>query len=367
MIYLGLMILGIGCSALLAMSGEEADFGKTADGSAVKIFTLRNAAGMEARITNYGGIVVSLKTPDRNGKLDDVVLGFDSMDGYRTNPPYFGAIIGRYANRIAGGKFTLGGVQYQAPINSGVNCLHGGIKGFDKRVWTPKLTRDGLELTYVSRDGEEGFPGTLTAKVVYSVTDQNELKIDYTATTDKETIINLTNHSYFNLAGQGNGTILDELITINADAVTPVDKNMIPTGEIKSVAGTPMDLRKPIAVGAHVDDPYEQIKLGGGYDHNWVLNKKQPGELSLAASVSDPKSGRVMEVWTTEPGVQLYTANFLDGKLPGKDGKKYQRRGALCLETQHYPDSPNHPNFPSVVLKPGQTYHEMTIYRFSAK
>ena len=365
MIYLAVIILGIGCATLLAMNG--ADFGTTADGSPVNIYTLRNAAGMEAKITNYGGIVVSLKTPDRNGKLDDVVLGFDSMDGYRTNPPYFGAIIGRYANRIAAGKFTIDGVQYQAPINSGKNCLHGGIKGFDKVVWTPKFNGNALELTYLSRDGEEGFPGTLTAKVVYTLTDQNELKIDYSATSDKPTIVNLTNHSYFNLAGQGNGTVLDQVVSINADAFTPVDKNMIPTGEIQSVAGTPMDLRKPIAIGIHVDDPYEQIKLGGGYDHNWVLNKKQSGELSLAASVGDPKSGRVLEVWTTEPGVQLYTANFLDGKLLGKGGKKYQRRGAFCLETQHYPDSPNHPNFPSVVLRPGQTYQETTIYRFSAK
>jgi aldose 1-epimerase len=369
MIIPSLMVLAIWCAALLTMSGcAESNFGKTADGSAVKIYTLRNAAGMEARITNYGGIVVSLKTPDRNGKFDDVVLGFDSMEGYRTNPPYFGAIIGRYANRIAGGKFTLNGVKYQLPVNSGTNCLHGGIKGFDKVVWTPTLHKDdaALELTYVSRDGEEGFPGTLTAKVVYTLTDQNELKIDYTASTDKDTVVNLTNHCYFNLAGQGNGTVLNSEITINADAFTPVDQNLIPTGELQPVEGTPLDLRRPAQIGAQIDDPYPQMAWAGGYDHNWVLNKK-PGELSFAARVSEPTTGRVLEVWTTQPGIQFYTANFLDGTLIGKGGNKYRRRGAFCLETQHYPDSPNQPNFPSVVLKPAQTYHETTIYRFSAK
>jgi aldose 1-epimerase len=368
MIYLPWLILGI--AAVLSMSGcEESNFGTASDGSAVKIYTLRNAAGMEARITNYGGIVVSLKTPDRNGKFADVVLGFDSMDGYRTNPPYFGAIIGRYANRVAGGKLSINGVKYQLPVNSGTNCLHGGIKGFDKRVWTPKFDKDraSLELTYVSRDGEEGFPGTLTARVVYTLTDANELKIDYSASTDKDTVINLTNHSYFNLSGQNGSTVLNDQIMINADAFTPVDQNLIPTGEIKSVAGTPMDLRQPTAIGAHVDDSYPQLVMAGGYDHNWVLNKKSPDELSFAARASDPTSGRVLEVWTTQPGVQFYTANFLDGTLAGKGGEKYPRRGALCLETQHYPDSPNQPNFPSVILKPGQTYHETTLYRFSTK
>ena len=332
-----------------------------------KVYTLKNAQGTEAKITNFGGILMSLKVADREGKFDDVVLGFDSLDGYKHNGPYFGAIIGRYANRIAKGTFTLSGKEYHTPINSGTNSLHGGIKGFDKVVWTAKpfTSSDGqaLELTYVSRDGEEGFPGTLTAKVVYTLTDKNELKIDYTATTDKETIINLTNHSYFNLAGQGNGTVLDHKIEINADAMTPVDQTVIPTGEIKSVAGTPFDLRKPTVIGAHIDDKDQQLSFGSGYDHNWVLNKKSD-ELSFAARVTESTSGRVLEVWTTQPGVQFYTANYVGGTI-GKGGKKYQKREAFCLETQHYPDSPNHPNFPSVVLMPSQTYKQTTIYRFS--
>ena len=368
------LILMLGMVGALGAAGQEARagiqrsvFGKMPDGKTIELYTLTNRRGMQVGITNYGGRVVSIRVPDRNGKMADVVLGFDSLQGYLGNDPYFGAIVGRYANRIAKGRFTLDGVEYKLPVNDGPNSLHGGLKGFDKRVWTAgeiSSPHAGLELTYLSKDGEEGYPGNLNVKVVYTLTDNNELKIDYSATTDKDTVLNLSNHSYFNLAGQGNGDILKQVLMINADRFTPVDATMIPTGELRSVQGTPFDFRKPTAIGERINQDNRQLKLGKGYDHNYVLNRKG-NHLVLAARATDPESGRVLEVLTTQPGLQFYTGNFLDGTIHGKDGKVYGHRSAFCLETQHYPDSPNHPNFPSSELKPGQTYHEVTVFKFS--
>jgi len=342
-------------------------FGKMADGKLIDLYTLTNKQGMRVAITNYGGIVVSIVAPDRNGKPGDVVLGFDNLDAYLAKEPYFGALIGRYGNRIGNARFKLNGGEYKLPANDGPNSLHGGVQGFDKRVWTAREIRGehpALELTYLSKDGEEGYPGNLSAKVVYSLTDDNALKIDYTATTDKDTVLNLTNHSYFNLAGEGNGNILKHQIMINAGSFTPIDGTLIPTGELRKVDGTPFDFRQPVSIGARIDADDEQIKYGKGYDHNFVLNRSG-ASLSLAARVTDPESGRVLEVLTTQPGLQFYTGNFLDGSIHGKGGKPYGRRSAFCLETQHFPDSPNKPSFPSTVLKPGQTYRESTVYRFS--
>jgi aldose 1-epimerase len=344
-------------------SALSRDFGKTPPGETVELYTLKNAKGVEAAISTYGGVLVSLKVPDRAGALGDIVLGFDDFNGYLKPPPYFGALIGRYGNRIAHARFTLDGVEYKLAKNNGDNSLHGGNRGFDKVVWKAKLG-NGLELTYLSKDGEEGYPGNLSVTVVYTLTDNNELKIDYTATTDKDTVVNLTNHSYFNLAGQGEGDILAHQLTLNADRYTPVDKGLIPTGELRSVEGTPFDFRQPHAIGERIGSSDEQIGLGGGYDHNFILNRTGDG-LSLAAKVNEAKSGRVLEVLTTEPAIQFYTGNFLDGTIAGKGGKIYGRRSALCLETQHYPDSPNHPSFPSTELKPGAVYHTTTVYRFS--
>jgi aldose 1-epimerase len=346
-------------------------YGKTPEGAEVNLYTLTNAKGVEARITNYGAILVSLKVPDRQGTLGDVVLGFDSFDPYLKENPHFGAVVGRYGNRIAKGHFTLEGKPYTLAINNGPNSLHGGIKGFDKQLWTGKTmeSKDGpsVQLTYVSKDGEEGYPGTLTSTVTYTLTSANELRIHYQATTDKPTVVNLTNHSYFNLAGAGNGDILGHLLTLHADRFTPVDSGLIPTGELRSVEGTPFDFRKPTAIGARINDTGdEQIKMGGGYDHNFVLNGTA-GTLRPAARVSDPTSGRVMEVLTTEPGVQFYTGNFLDGTITGKGGKTYGKRAAFCLETQHYPDSPNQPKFPTTELKPGGKYDTTTVFRFSTE
>lgn len=344
-------------------------FGKMPDGTEVELYTLTNANGMQAGIITYGGTVVSLTAPDRNGKYADVVLGMDDVAGYMKATAFFGAIIGRYGNRIGHAQFSLDGRVYKLPANDGPNTLHGGPAGFDKRVWSavPGTSADGqtLELTYISQDGEAGFPGTLTSKVVYTLTAKNELKIDYTATTDKPTVVNLTNHSYFNLAGAGEGDILTHEVMIDAASFTPVDSTLIPTGELRPVAGTPFDFTKPTAVGARIEANDEQIKFGKGYDHNWVLNKGAGG-LTKAAEVHETRSGRVMEVWTTEPGLQFYTGNFLDGTLQGK-GKTYVRRGALCMETQHYPDSPNKASFPSTELKPGATYRTTTVYAFSAR
>ena len=350
---------------------SQAPFGGIPDGPPVTIYTLRNDKGMEVRILTYGGIVQSLKVPDKNGKFDDVVLGYDNLGGYLTNSPYFGALIGRYGNRIGGGKFTLEGKTYKLAANNGPNSLHGGIKGFDKVVWQAKswLTPDGpaLELTYVSQDGEEGFPGNLKVTAIYTLTDNNELHLSFTATTDQPTLCNLTQHSYFNLRGQGNGDILGHEVCINSDKITPVDKDLITTGEYAPVDGTPFDFRKPTAIGARIgariNDPNQQLQFGTGYDHNWVINKPL-GKLGLQARVFEPATGRVLEVWSTEPGVQFYTGNFLDGSITGKDGKVYSRRNGFCLEPQHYPDSPNKPMFPTTELKPGETYQNTIVYRF---
>jgi len=345
-------------------------FGKTSAGEDVDLYTLRNTRGAEATITNYGAIVVSLKVPDRNGKFDDVVLGFSDFNGYLKNDPYFGAIVGRYGNRIAKGRFTLNGVEYKLAVNNGENHLHGGIKGFDKVVWTGREMKSkagpAVVLTYLSKDGEEGYPGNLNVRVVYTLTNTNELKIDYSATTDKDTVTNITHHSYFNLAGEGNGDILNHLVTINANRFVPTDAGSIPTGELKRVAGTPFDFLKATAIGARIDQDDEQLKFGRGYDHTWVINGR-PGTMRLAATAYEATSGRVMQVWTTEPGMQFYTGNFLDGTLTGKSGKIYPRRSGFCFETQHYPDSPNQPSFPTTTLRKGAVYKSTTVYRFSAR
>jgi aldose 1-epimerase len=355
-------------SALLAHAQAtvtKESFGKTADGQNVDLYTLRNVHGVEAKITNYGGIVTSLKVPDRRGKFDDVVLGFNDLDSYLKGHPYFGALIGRYGNRIAKGRFTLNGVEYKLAVNNGENTLHGGLKGFDKVVWTAQESKaksgPALTLTYVSKDGEEGYPGNLNVRVVYTLTNNNELRIDYTATTDKDTVTNLTHHSYFNLAGEGNGDILSHQVLINATRFLPTDAGSIPTGELRNVAGTPFDFRKLMAIGARINQDEEQLKLGNGYDHTWIINGRG---MRLAAQAYEPTSGRRMQVWTTEPGMQFYTGNFLDGTLTGKSGKIYPRRSGFCFETQHYPDSPNHPAFPTTTLKKGATYRSTTIYKF---
>ncbi len=366
----------LAAAIVMPYPGAEADskmqkqgFGKTQDGTPVDLYVLTNKNGMEARISNYGGTLVSLKVPDRNGKLGDVVLGYDNVEGYESGKSFFGASVGRYGNRIAHAKFLLDGVAYTLEKNDGENHLHGG---FNKRIWTAKdvssSAGQALELTYLSKDGEEGYPGNLSVKIVYTVlAAQNALKIDYSATTDKDTVLNLTHHSYFNLDGQGNGDILKQLMTIHGSRFTPVDSTLIPTGELRGVRGTPFDFLKPVAIGARIDQDDEQLKIGKGYDHNWVLDNKSPGSMFAAAEAYDPQSGRVMDVSTTEPGLQFYTGNFLDGTIHGKDGKIYVHRGAFCLETQHFPDSPNHPDFPSTVLKPGQKFHSTTIYKFSTR
>ncbi len=346
---------------------KRSEFGKMPDGQGVDLYTLTNRHGMQVAITNYGGRVVSWLAPDRHGEMADVVLGFDSLDGYLHDNPYFGAIVGRYANRIGKARFMLDGMEFRLAQNDGPNSLHGGRKGFDKVLWKarPLSTKEpSIELSYLSPDGEEGYPGNLSVKVVYSLTENNELRIDYTATTDRDTVLNLTNHSYFNLAGQGNGDILKHLMMINADRFTPIDDTLIPTGELRKVDGTPFDFRKPVAIGARINDNNEQLKFGKGYDHNFVLNRRGH-RLTLAARVTEPNSGRVLEVLTTQPGLQFYSGNFLDGTIHGKAGKAYGYRSAFCLETQHFPDSPNKPQFPSTELKPGQTYHQITVYRLS--
>ncbi|HEV2417451.1 MAG TPA: aldose epimerase family protein [Terriglobia bacterium] len=342
-------------------------FGKMPDGQVVHLYTLTNSKGMQVGITNYGARIVSIMAPDRDGNMADVVLGFDSLKGYLGNDPFFGATVGRYANRIANGHFKLDGVEYKLPINDGPNTLHGGPQGFDKKVWTARElpgANPAVELTYFSKNGEMGFPGDMHVKVVFTLENDNALRLDYTATTDKDTVINLTNHSYFNLSGAGSGSILDEVAMINADEFTPVNSTEIPLGGLSKVAGTPFDFRKPTPIGEHINEHNEQLKFASGYDDNWVINRKGPG-LVLAARVTDPKSGRVLECYTTEPGVQFYTANFLNGAIRGKDGKTYGYRSAFTLETQHFPDSPNQPKFPSTELKPGETYHQTTVFKFS--
>ncbi len=338
-------------------------FGEMPDGTKVEIYTLEEGA-LKARIMTYGARIVSLEVPDRSGKVADVVLGYESLAGYTADAKsYFGSVVGRYGNRIANATFSLDGHAYHLPANDGPNTLHGGLVGFDKLVWHGQEIPNGVELTLVSKDGDQGFPGTLTARVRYTL-EAHALKIDYFATTDKDTVLNLTNHSYFNLAGEGNGDILGHLVMIPADRFTPVDANLIPTGELAPVAGTPLDFHKPTAIGARIETDNEQLKLGKGYDHNYVLNGKM-GVLQEAAQVTDPTSGRVLTVETTQPGVQFYSGNFLDGTLHGKHGHVYGRRTGFCLETQHFPDSPNHPKFPTSELKPGQTYHYTTVFRFS--
>ncbi len=345
-------------------------FGKMPDGTQIESYTLSDGS-VEATIITYGGIVVSLKTPDRNGNSADIVLGFDDLDGYYSNSngtkggAFIGALVGRYANRIAKGQFTLDGKTYNLPINNPPNSLHGGPHGFNNQVWKGKEIPNGVELTYVSKAGEAWYPGTLTAVVRYTLI-SGELKIDYSATTDKDTVVNLTNHSYFNLAGQGKGDILGNMLTLQASKFTPVDAGLIPTGELKPVDGTPFDFTKSTAVGARIDSDDEQIKLGHGYDHNWVLDSKD-GKVALAAEVYEPTTGRVLQVLTDQPGIQFYTGNFLDGTVKGKGGVSYGRRSALCLETQHFPDSPNHPDFPTTELKPKQKYHTTTVFKFSAR
>ncbi len=341
-------------------------FGKTKDGIPADLYTLRNSKGAEAKISNYGGLVISLKVPDRTGQLGDVTLGYDNLDGYLKETPYFGALIGRYGNRIARGKFTLDGQTYTLATNNYPNALHGGVKGFDKVVWDAKVVMnlDGpsLQLSYVSKDGEEGYPGTLTVTAVYTLTENNGLRLSFTATTDKDTVVNLTHHSYFNLAGKGD--VLGHAVMIPADSFTPVDSTLIPTGELRPVLATPFDFRKPTTIGARISQADEQLKFGGGYDHNWVMNKPM-GQLGLMARVYEPTSGRVMEVYSTEPGLQFYSGNFLDGTLTGKNGWVYKFRNGFCMEPQHYPDSPNQAAFPSVALKPGQVYSNTIEYRFS--
>lgn len=340
------------------------------EGGPVDIYTLSNPNNIEVKITNYGGIITSVKTPDKNGSFDDIVLGFDTLKEYVNSNPYFGCIVGRYCNRIGNAEFSIDGHEYKLSKNNGEHSLHGGTRGFDKVIWNaePIYDKDGhaLKLTYLSRDGEEGFPGNLDVTVIYRLTDDNSLVMEYSATTDKTTVVNLTNHSYWNLSGAGSGDVLGHILSINADFFTPAARGMIPTGEIRPVENTPMDFRKPVAIGAGIRSDYEQIKLAYGYDHNWVLNPEAVNGNEAAASAWDPESGRYMEVYTTEPGVQLYSGNFMGG-IKGKNGRIYNNNGAFCLETQHYPDSPNRPEFPPVLLQPGETYRTTTIYRFSTR
>lgn len=342
-------------------------FGQLSDGRAVDLYTLKNAQGLEIHVMTYGAIITVVRTPDRAGHIDDIALGFDSLAGYFGQDPYFGALVGRYANRIARGQFTLDGTTYHLAQNNGPNSLHGGLRGFDKVLWSAEpfsiAGAAGVRLRYTSPNSEEGYPGTLTARVTYTLNSRNELDVDYEATTDKPTVVNLTQHSYWNLHGEGRGDILDHLVEIDASSYTPVDSTLIPTGEIAPVAGTPFDFRTPVAVGARIAQPNEQLRFGGGYDHNFVLDRADSG-LRHAARVVDPVSGRTLDVSTTEPGMQFYTGNFLDGTIHGKGGHVYVHRGALVLETQHYPDSPNHPNFPSTVLRPGSTFGSRTVFAF---
>ncbi|WP_268800788.1 aldose epimerase family protein [Pseudomonas huanghezhanensis] len=376
------LIPGIGLSLMIAalhanaagLTSEHAAFGKLPDGTAIEKYTLRNSDGMQATIITYGGTLQSLLVPDKHGKTEDVVLGFDDIEGYLKGTSYFGATIGRFGNRLADGKFSLDGKTYQVPQNDKTNSLHGGPQGFDKRVWKAESVKDknsvGVKLSYVSVDGEMGFPGTLKTEVTYSLNEKNELRVQYHATTDKPTVLNLTNHSYFNLAGAGNGDILDQVATVHAARYTPVNGKLIPTGELAPVAGTPMDFLKPVAFGKRIREDNAQLKFAepneGGYDFNWVLDNK--GDVKkLAAEVSDPKSGRRLQLFTTEPGVQLYTGNFLDGTVKGKAGKIYPHWGAFTLETQHFPDAPNQPDFPSTRLDPGKAYTQTVVFKFLNK
>jgi len=333
------------------------------------LYALTNSHGIEIRAINYGGIILSIRVPDRQGRFADIALGHDTVEGYTPNPAYLGAIIGRVANRIADGVFTLDGKTYKLPQNNGTNSLHGGVKGFDKVIWDGEALKGktGVAFSYLSKDGEEGYPGNLKVRVTYTLTEANELVIDYEATTDKATPINLTHHAYFNLAGEGTGDVLNHEVWLNADRFTPVDKNLIPTGELRAVKGTPLDFTTSIRIGTRIDDNYDQLSLAGGYDHNFIINHKNKDDLTLAARVYEPNTGRVLEVSTTEPAIHLYTGNFLDGTVTGKQGHVYQRRSGFCLETGHYPDSPNHPEFPTTILRPGETFRSKTVFRFSTE
>ena len=348
----------------------ETAFGTLEDGGKVTLYTLTNASGAEARIINYGAIVVSLKVPDKQGKLQDVVLGYDDLAGYVKGKDFFGSTVGRFGNRVGAGKFTLDKKTYQLDLNNGPNHLHGGAHGFYKKLWKAEPVKGkegpGVKLTYVSKDGEEGYPGTVTLAVTYTLTNKNALRIDYRGTTDKPTILNPTHHSYFNLSGDANHSILDEELMIDADKTTPVGTGLIPTGKLADVAGTPMDFRKPTKIGARVDAKDEQLDLGKGYDHNWVL-RNYSKKVRKVAELYDPTSGIVMQILTDQPGLQFYSGNFLNGTIHGKKGLAYQHRTALCLEAQLFPDAPNHPNFPSAVLRPGQTYTQTTLYQFSSR
>ena len=348
---------------------QQTVFGQLADGRAVHLYTLTNSKGMRARITNFGGILVSLEVPDQNGQLADVVLGFDRLEQYVQPHSSFGTTVGRYANRIAKGKFSLNGQSYQLAINNGKNHLHGGLEGFDKKLWNAHTTIEensqSLHLEYLSKDGEEQFPGNLKVKVIYSLTENNELSINYEATTDQSTVLNLTHHSYFNLSGENSGqTILDHQLMLISDFTTEVDDGLIPTGRLTPVEGTPFDFRRATAIGTRINEDNAQLKYGNGYDHNWVIRDWDQSP-RLAATLYDPASGRFMEVITTEPGIQVYTGNWLSPEEKGKGDRPFIANQAVCLETQHYPDSPNHPDFPSTVLNPGETYLQKTVYRFS--
>ena len=364
-----LLLMGLtisdGRAAAQTPGVKKSVFGKTKDGREAHLFTLTNKSGMQVVISDFGGTVVSIKVPDRNGKIGDVVLGYDTLAGYQEGTASFGATVGRYANRIAGARFSLDGKEYVLEKNNGENHLHGG---FNKVLWDaePGVGKSAsLKIHYLSKDGEENFPGNLSVTVVFTLADANELNIEYTATSDKKTVLNLTNHSYFNLAESG--TILNHQLTLKASRFTPVNAGLIPTGELRPIAGTPFDFRQATAIGVRIDQDDEQLKLGHGYDHNWVLDAGMNAEPSLAAILYEPTTGRVVEAWTTEPGIQIYTGNFLDGTAHGKGGKIYERRSAVCLETQHFPDSPNHPDFPTTTLVPGKEFHSTTIYKFSAK
>jgi aldose 1-epimerase len=366
-----LLLTLAGCSQTTVTkegSVTQAVFGKTPEGESVDVYTLTNSEGMEVRAITFGGVITSIRVPDRSGKFDDVALGFDSLEGYLKNPPYFGSIIGRYGNRIARGRFTLDGKTYSLAVNNGPNHLHGGIKGFDKVVWKAESFKNpdsvGIVFTHTSPDGDEGYPGNLSLRVTYTLNNKNEIAFDYEATTDKATPVNLTQHTYFNLAGDGSRDILDHVMTIAASRFTPVDQTLIPTGELASVADTPFDFRFPTAIGARIAATDPQIGYGNGYDHNFVIDRTSDG-IVFAAHVEEPSTGRVLEISTTEPGIQFYTGNFLDGSLTGKAGHVYKQRMGFALETQHFPDSPNKPDFPSTILKPGETYRSKTVFAFS--
>jgi aldose 1-epimerase len=349
----------------------RAPFGAAPDGAAVELFTLTNAGGMQVQATNFGGTITSIKVRDRTGALGDVALGFTTMEGYHANSPYLGVNVGRYANRIANARFSLEGRTYKLAANNGTNSIHGGVKGFDKYVWQAEPFEGpgeaGVALTHTSADGDEGYPGTLRARVTYTLTNRDELAIDTDATTDQPTIVNLTNHTYWNLAGDGARDILGHVMTIESNEIVPVDSTLIPTGQLMPVAGTPFDFRTPTAIGARIDHPHVQIRHGGGYDHTFVVSRGTGASLSHAIRVTEPTTGRTLDIFTTEPGVQVYSGNFLDGSFAGKRGRIYRRRFGLALETHHYPDSPNQPSFPSVVLRPAETYRTRTVWRFGTE